>query len=71
MNLGVALGMGKPFLMNSWLSGWMTKAKRRMLRKRPVGFHGQELQRALGLGEEWQVAAHEHPLGGYRFMAWR
>ncbi len=36
-NLGVALGIGKPFLMNSWLNGWITKAKRRMLRKWPVG----------------------------------
>ena len=36
-----------------------------------AGFHGQELQQALGLGHEWQVDAHEHPMGSYRFMAWR
>ena len=36
-----------------------------------AGFHGQELQQALGLGSEWQVGAYEHPMGGYRFMAWR
>lgn len=36
-----------------------------------AGFHGQELQLALGLGDEWQVQAHEHPMGGYRFLAWR
>ena len=36
-----------------------------------AGFHGQELQLALGLGNEWQVDAYEHPMGGYRFLAWR
>jgi hypothetical protein len=36
-----------------------------------AGFRGRELQGALGLGDEWQVSAHEHPMGGYRFMAWR
>ena len=36
-----------------------------------AGFHGQELWQALGLGKEWQVDSHEHPLGAYRFMAWR
>jgi hypothetical protein len=36
-----------------------------------AGFRGRELQEALGLGQEWQVEAHEHPLGGYRLMAWR
>ncbi len=36
-----------------------------------AGFHGRELEMALGLGEEWRVSAHEHPLGGYRFVAWR
>lgn len=36
-----------------------------------AGFRGDELRRALGLGEEWQVSAQMHPLGGYRFMAWR
>ncbi len=36
-----------------------------------AGFRGRELQEALGLGAEWVVSAHEHPLGGYRFMAWR
>lgn len=36
-----------------------------------AGFHGQELQQALGLGDEWQVRAYEHPMGGYRFLAWR
>ncbi len=36
-----------------------------------AGFRGEELGDALGLGKEWRVSAHEHPLGGYRFMAWR
>ncbi|WP_395749380.1 hypothetical protein [Prosthecobacter sp.] len=36
-----------------------------------AGFRGRELQEALGLGSEWKAEAHEHPLGGYRFMAWR
>lgn len=36
-----------------------------------AGFRGDELRDALGLGKEWQACAHEHPLGGYRFMAWR
>ncbi|WP_395739976.1 hypothetical protein [Prosthecobacter sp.] len=36
-----------------------------------AGFRGRELQEALGLGKEWKTEAHEHPLGGLRFMAWR
>ena len=36
-----------------------------------AGFRGAELRDALGLGREWQVDGHEHPLGGYRFIAWR
>jgi hypothetical protein len=53
MNLGVALGIGKPLRMNSWLSGWITKAKRRMLRNLPVGCsrRGLDLQLVQDLGE--------------------
>ncbi|HBJ87660.1 MAG TPA: hypothetical protein DDZ88_28140 [Verrucomicrobiales bacterium] len=36
-----------------------------------AGFRGDELRQALGLGEEWRVSAQSHPLGGYRFLAWR
>ena len=36
-----------------------------------AGFLGDELRVALGLGEEWQVSVQMHPLGGYRFLAWR
>ncbi len=36
-----------------------------------AGFRGDELQRALGLGEPWQCAVSERPLGAYRFLAWR
>lgn len=36
-----------------------------------AGFRGDELRQALGLGAEWQVSAQMHPLGGYRFLAWR
>lgn len=36
-----------------------------------AGFRGDELRVALGLGEEWQVGVQMHPLGGYRFLAWR
>jgi hypothetical protein len=36
-----------------------------------AGFRGDELRVALGLGEEWQVSVQMHPLGGYRFLAWR
>lgn len=36
-----------------------------------AGFRGEELRLALGLGPEWEAQAHMHPLGGYRFAAWR
>ena len=36
-----------------------------------AGFAGTELQRALGLGPEWDVHVQAHPLGGYRFLAER
>lgn len=36
-----------------------------------AGFRGDELRRELGLGAEWEVRACTHPLGAYRFMAWR
>ncbi len=36
-----------------------------------AGFRGAELWQTLGLGPEWQVAVHMHPLGGYRLLAWR
>jgi len=36
-----------------------------------AGFRGDELRRALGLGDEWEVQSHMHPLGGYRFLACR
>ncbi len=36
-----------------------------------AGFRGDELQRALGLGAEWEIHAGPHPLGGYRFLAKR
>lgn len=36
-----------------------------------AGFRGDELARALGLTAPWQATAQLHPLGGYRFMAWR
>ena len=36
-----------------------------------AGFRSDELGRALGLTDEWHTSALMHPLGGYRFMAWR
>lgn len=36
-----------------------------------AGFRGEELGRALGLGNEWQTHVQMHPLGAYRFMAER
>ena len=36
-----------------------------------AGFRGDELQHALGLGDDWQVRVQMHPLGACRFMAWR
>jgi len=36
-----------------------------------AGFSGNELQQALGLGEEWYVQVQNHPLGSYRFLAER
>lgn len=36
-----------------------------------AGFRGDELRSALGLGIEWNVGVRMHPLGGYRFLAWR
>ena len=36
-----------------------------------AGFRGNELRDALGLGDPWKVSAYSHPLGAYRFMAWR
>jgi len=36
-----------------------------------AGFRGDELRVALGLDEKWQVSVQMHPLGAYRFMAWR
>ncbi|MGV3663394.1 MAG: hypothetical protein ACO1TE_24700 [Prosthecobacter sp.] len=36
-----------------------------------AGFRGDELRRALGLGDQWQATTQMHPLGGCRFMAWR
>lgn len=36
-----------------------------------AGFRGDELRIALGLSDEWQTSVFMHPLGGYRFIAWR
>lgn len=36
-----------------------------------AGFRGDELRESLGLGDAWRVEARTHPLGAYRFMAWR
>jgi hypothetical protein len=36
-----------------------------------AGFRRDELRQALGLGEEWKVSVQSHPLGAYRFLAWR
>lgn len=36
-----------------------------------AGFRGDELRQELGLGAGWEVRAYMHPMGAYRFMAWR
>ena len=36
-----------------------------------AGFRGDELRQALGLGDDWHVSARLHPMGAYRFIAWR
>lgn len=36
-----------------------------------AGFRGSELRDALGLNAVWHTSAYSHPLGAYRFMAWR
>jgi hypothetical protein len=36
-----------------------------------AGFRRDELRQALGLGQEWKVSVQSHPLGAYRFLAWR
>lgn len=36
-----------------------------------AGFRGDELRQSLGLDADWRAEARMHPLGGYRFLAWR